>query len=298
MHTAIHLVDFFTRIDQLYDSELIKEAYVDYVSTVFEGYRIWKTPVDVGQGVNRDFSDYLLAEGLITADDEVVQDELVCIVGASGSLGPEMAEWLEGPRHAVQTRLEELRAASDPDSEAFVVGQKAFRESLWAAARDSRQIVGLMVSPVFEFAPMSMSVAVERICRGLHPDACSFRFGPLKNVFLFKLGDEDVLRHLVHDALLFSGTLAFSGAVVRFGEDTLSPGTFCRLLQQGVMDAERLYKLPGFTDHHSIVYAEDWIPQPSDDDDDGTDHCYAPLRNPDGPLSAGAARRLEDEGTT
>lgn len=122
MEAAGHLLDFAERLSALTDMEAVKDAYLDYVATMFATYRVIRTPGSLPGGGLRlvDSSSELGQLHLMEDWESCLHDELICIIGRRGSLGCELGDWLERPRQIVHDRLERLLL--NPKSEGVTIG--------------------------------------------------------------------------------------------------------------------------------------------------------------------------------
>jgi hypothetical protein len=286
--------------------EAVKDAYLEYVATMFDTYRVFKTPPALmGRGVHlKDCSEELRLQGLLEDWETCMHDELICIVGRRGSLGPELGRWLEAPRNMVLDRLEKLLLMGTPQRWEHLPGQSVFYRELHSIDGPTfGLLVGLDGSQPDLLAsrmPEWSSCLLERLPRGSRV----FAFGHRELVVLVSACTDPMGRALTSVAVDALGrfiadcdpAIRVRAAGASWPLDASSPVSFCRVLQQGWIDAVGLAEMePGPTRRVYVVYASDRVKFRGGGDGNHDGGVGARVGGPDGPLSAGAARRLEDE---
>ena len=135
-------------LEQLYEMEAVKEAYLAYVSSMFSAYQVFKTPPALARGGVQlsESSGIRASPRLLSPSEESMHDELILIVGRRGALGHELARWLEKPRAAVLSRLERLLLKPPEVIGEDLASQRALHHTLRALAQEkSRPFVSLLV---------------------------------------------------------------------------------------------------------------------------------------------------------
>ena len=300
MAEAIHFLDFRERLEQLTDMEAVKEAYLAYVSSRFDSYRVFKTPSSLAK-VGIHLSSYLDdASGLVSRWEECVHDELIFIVGPRGSLGLELAQWLEKSRATTLSRLERLLLEAPEVPGEDLPSQASFHHSLktLAQARKSR-FAALRV----ELGNASGLGPLLQSC--LPPGSSVFAFTRSSLAALIPNCDELRVRWLTHRAAMsltktlieLEATERPAIGVASWPAHSPSLPMFVLSLQQALQDAIRVNHLPS-QKGSAIIYANDWVSHRTGSRPDEDGGAGAPVRGvgPNPNLRGGAAQRLGDEG--
>ncbi len=293
-----HLRDFQERLSQLTEPEAVKEAYLAYTSLSFSGYTLSKTPPALakrGVQLSEDPRDLTLL-GLSAPFDACLYDELVCIAGRRGSLGWELAAWLEKPRALTLDRLQRLWLLPSTEALSPLPNQTDFHRRLQELThQDSTQFVGLLIA-------VSPSDGLDEVLRSELPlQAKAFTFTDSILAALIPDSRELLCRWSAHKATeglrkvlqQLNEPQRPVASVACWPDDVDSVPMMMLVLQQGLQDAKRLDELPG-SNPPTIVYASQWFRLPNPDDSTGPETLASRLP-PDPHLSGGHARKLEDE---
>ncbi len=293
MAQSDHLSQLAHDLSRCSQTSQVEQTYLDYAKSMFCGYRVWHTPsvADVVGVELLNRCDYLISEGMLGPKEEVLQDELVCIVGPYGSLNQDLARCLERARELVRTRMSEISGI--PDSGRNLRDQSAFRQQIWPPGQLESHHFGILVGPM-EPSDTGFRTLLEGFVSGQVPPPVKswrpYRFGSAKLAFIADAGKgrelpiEEISTGLT--SLGFTGRLC--AGVANWLWDTEDPASFFNLLQLTLVDARRLAR--DSSERVTMVLGKDWIR--GWDGDGGAGHL-APRIKPKDPLSGGAARRLE-----
>lgn len=301
MAEAIDLLDFRERLEQLTDMEAVKEAYLAYVSSTLDSDRVVKTPSTLAK-VGIQLSSYLEdASGPVSRWEESVHDELIFILGPRGSLGLELAQWLEKPRAATLSRLERLLLESPYVPGEELPSQASFHHSLRTLAQyRNRRFAALLI----ELGNASGLGPILQSC--LPPGSSVFAFTRLSLAALIPNCDELRVRWLTHRAAMtltktlieLEATARPAIGVASWPAPSPSLPIFVQSLQQALQDAVRVNRLPS-QKGPAIIYANDWVSHGTGQRPDDDGGAGAPVRGagPRPKLRGGAAERLGEEGS-
>ena len=254
MSASMDYPDFLERLQQLTDMEAVKEAYLAFVAVSFSTYRVLKTPPEAvvpGSVIVANYSAEMRLQGITRSDEMCIFDELVCVVGRKNSLGPELGQWMERPRKATLSRLQDLLLVPERPE------QTAFLNTVRRWTQDPERVFTAILMEVG-----SSEGLADVLASHLPPGARAFKFSATTLAALAPRLSLAAARLFIPKAYVDLGKImkgldcgrVAAASVAPWPGDAPDGPQFVQALQQGLQDAKRLEC--GMAPH--IVYTSDW----------------------------------------